>query len=229
MVLMTTMGGGPARLVVKLTDVDQSGRSILISSAIAPDPSTLDSSAPDPSAPDRQSLVLAPTCYLLRAGHRLRLAINNADFPRLWPDAGDDLLRVCTVELLLPTVYEDDGTPTSVERPPAVPASPDLQAQSRWVVTRDFVSDGIEVKLAEELTAATPQRHLVRMDREVSASLSPATPAGAVLHGASTALVRMATGETITVRTGLAISGVALRATGEIVLDGVTIWSRQWQ
>lgn len=216
-------GGRPDRLVVKLGDVDPAGRSTLIASA----------AAMRPADSDQVSLTLAPTCYLVREGHRLRVAISDADFPRLWPASGaEGLLRVTGADLTLTTVSDDEGSAVVVAPPPGDTPDPQplgLHEQSRWAVTRDFATDGIEVKLAEQLTARTHENHLLQLQREVSARVTATSPAAALLRGTSSATARMVTGETVTVRAELVITEAALRATGEVSVGGETIWSRQWR
>lgn len=219
-------GGRPNQFIVKLADVDPTGRSTLITCGSGAEP------GPEPVGISGAPLVLAPTCYLVQAGHRLRVAINGADFPRLWPEsrADGDLIRLTRVRICLPTVPDDEGTatlvpppyPGEVGRPPVI-----LHERSRWVVTRDFVSDGVEVLLGEELTARTG-RHLLEVNREISARVTPASTATARLGGESTAMVRMASGETVTVRAEFTLTEAALQATGEVSVDGVAVCSQRW-
>src|SRR5205814_473250 len=65
--------------VAKLCDVSPDGRSRLVTLGWSPDPGG------SAEASRRVEIRLRPTSHLFRAGHRIRLAVALADFPRLWP------------------------------------------------------------------------------------------------------------------------------------------------
>lgn len=84
-------------LVVKLCDLAPDGRSSLITTGWV-DPKWAQSHATDWGRVledgSRLHLSLIPTCYVVRAGHRLRVFVAGADFPRLLPSCGPGELSV---------------------------------------------------------------------------------------------------------------------------------------
>jgi hypothetical protein len=209
-------------LVVKLADVDPDGRSTLISGGIT-------------GATANQPCALEPTAYLVPAGHRLRVVIAADAFPRLWPTSTptEPALHLLALELTLPTVSAVDGSATTLPAPSAAasaPPTPNLDMVPRWDVNHDLINDAVTVTVGGQLTARTPHReHRFTHDTNVSATVARGTPGVARLHGTSTATVHPTSGETITARVELRLTGAMVTANGQVTVDGTTIFSRQWQ
>ena len=198
-----TIFGSAVSFVVKLTDVDPCGRSVLVTCGDA-----TSSSGP---------VHLTPVCHAFTAGHRIRVALNQGDFPRLWPTSGRDVLRVSGVELTLPTMAAADGAPVVIAPPAAAADSGDGEPGVRWIVTRDFVNDSLEVRLAESLTARF-ETGTLRVMRDVNAATSPI-----VLRGVSSA-----TNDRFAIAGSIELSEHGLRVTGTATKDGRAVWSRIW-
>lgn len=213
--------GVPSRLVVKLADVDRSGASTMVGTGTA-------TAASHGSGPWRVELM--PTAYRFAAGHRLRLVLAGGDFPRLWPDPGPapepDLGGV-----LLDLPLLADGTGTPCPQPPPrrdpVPAPLALHSRPRWKVGRDLVGDGVTVVLGAAGTAYTPEHeHLLTTDTELTATVARRSPAGARMHGVSTATVDG--DEHVVVRAELHVTATGVTATGTVTVEGVETVSRRW-
>jgi hypothetical protein len=217
--------------VVRLADVDQRDRSILVTAGMAPWP-------PRPPGRDAVAVVrLAPTCYAIPAGHRVRVVLGDADFPRLWPspqpERGEQLLRLTGLTLSLPVVADQQAAVTSLPAPGDLAAKNQPAAghvQPQWTITRDLISDGLTVTVGQHVTALTPDlAHQLDARHETSATVRPGAEAAALVRGTSSAIARTSTGEELTVRVDLHLTGTTVIADGRVDIDGVTAFSRRWQ
>jgi putative CocE/NonD family hydrolase len=213
-------GGAAERLVVRLTSVDADGRSLLITSGVRTD---LTGEGP-------HEIGLTPTCFDVAAGHRLRIVLGDADFPRLWP-AGDAMVQLVGVTVCLPVLTDDAGTVVDLGTPqlPSGPVPVAFRAEPRWTITEDLVRDGIEVLVGETLQALTPNRaHLIELSTDKSAAVTTGAPEAAVVHATGSTVARMGTGEVIDVRVELRMTADSLTAHGNITVDGMSLFSRSW-
>ncbi len=206
------------RLVVRLCDVDPDGRSALVASG---------------AALGCGRVVLHPVAYRVRAGHRLRIAVGDADFPRFWPLADAPTLHVETIALTLPTVAAGVGAP--VELPPA--EQPDAGAPSRgatagscWLVTREPGRDGVEVVAAVAMESDTADgRHRLERRLECRAGVRRESPEAASIRASGTQVVRLQTGERIEVTVTTRMTATALWVRGAVEIDDATVFSRVWE
>jgi uncharacterized protein len=220
------LAGGPAprRMVARLTGVDPLGRSTLIASGVLTAP------APGPV----QRVTLTPASHSFPAGHRLRVTLTDADFPRLNPLVAPVPITVAGVEVSVPMLVGDAGTPVElpgVNRPPSarMAARPDAAAGS-WTITRDLVHSGVTVDLgASTGRQVTSEGHEVTTEVEVSASVRRDAPGSAVVLGRHRAEVRASTGETVTVTATVRCTQTALWARGEVSVDGLALYGRTWE
>jgi putative CocE/NonD family hydrolase len=219
-------GPSPGRLVVRLADVDSESRSTLICAGTIP--------VPEPAG--THQVTLAPTCYRVAAGHRLRIVLGDADFPRLWPlttSPQERVLLLAAATLWLPVVADTDGKIVDLpvpDEPPGEPAPLGVRLQPQWTITRDLVKDSVEVAYGQEITAVTADReHLLELRHRTAASVAQPAPAAACAQATTSATARMATGETIDVRVAAHLTETRLIATGQVDIDGVTVFSRQWE
>jgi putative CocE/NonD family hydrolase len=134
------------RLVVKVAHVDPAGRSVLITSG-----------ALGEGAPPAAAVVLDATAFEVPAGHRIRVVVSEADFPRLWPRLGAQVPQARPVSLTLPTLR-----PSEVRRvePPEQPAHltalvAALQAgpSPSWTLQRDILTGTLTMSLSGAATA----------------------------------------------------------------------------
>ncbi|WP_042408467.1 CocE/NonD family hydrolase, partial [Streptacidiphilus carbonis] len=210
------------RLVVRLTEVDSDGRSTLITVGVL-----------CPRAPaDRYRVELRPTVHQVPAGRRLRVTLSDSDFPRLTPLPDPVELHVSRLELTVPTLSPDAGVPTELPPPPRVPVPPDSgpPAELSWTITRDLIHDGIEVAVSAATgDTGTDQGHRYRSSNSLLASVRRDAPDSAVTMGTNHAAVTMSTGETVTTTAVVRCSLTALWASGEVTVDGVTVFTRTWE
>jgi putative CocE/NonD family hydrolase len=210
----------PCQLVVRLTDVDERNRSTLVTTGV--------SGGPRPGAPVLEA-ELAATCYTIPAGHRVRVVVSGADFPRLWPIAKPGALRVRGVEARLPQVTDDAGTFATM---PAcgIAATARPRHEPSWTVTRDLIHDGVTVTIGEESAADIPDaEHCLKMRRELSATVRRDAEADTVVRGVSNATIDLAGGINIEVRVELQMTENAVSVTGRIDIDKEPVFLGRWE
>lgn len=212
-------GGGRRanRLVVRLTEVDEAGRSSLITMGVlCHDGGT------------RHLVPLRPTAYRVAKGRRLRVSLGDSDFPRLTPLPNPAPFVVLGVELSLPTLTDDDGVRTDLPRVTTAPAT--SSANVAWTIARDHLVDGIEVAYRSRPgEAASDQGQRYEIGTEFRATVCRAIPSAAVTTGSHAARATLGTGQVATATATVHCTQYRLWARGELVIDEQTIFSRVWQ
>lgn len=203
------------RLVVRLCQVDDAGRSTLVTGGVLC-PAT-------PSASHR--VVLRPVACQVPAGRRLRVAIGDADFPRLTPLVAPSSLRVVGVELAVPTVRRSAGAVVLV---PALP-EPGRNGPTGWTVTRDQVHDGVEVEVVSRAQGENPWHgYTFEAESELCASVRRAAPAASLMRGTTRATVWLGSGDRVGATATVRCTQTTLWARGEVVVDDLVVYSREW-
>ncbi|HEY1570319.1 MAG TPA: CocE/NonD family hydrolase [Pseudonocardiaceae bacterium] len=211
------------RCVAKLTEVDEHGRSVVFAHGL------VDLSAES----DTVCLRLTPSCHTVRQGHRLRLVLSDSDFPRLWPPEDRELLALRVSTLALPVV-DPERLPT-VGRPSPAPArdrgAVKFTEQPRWQISRDFHRGEVALDLAAS------QKRLYTSDgapiRErnfrATATVGDDDPAAASATMTASFHIDEPRGVETVVRASITIDATGGVATGDVVVDGRTVASRQWR
>jgi uncharacterized protein len=220
-VILSGAGTGPVgqvgRLVVRLTEVDADGRSTLISAGVA---------CPLRAGPEHV-VTLRPIVHRVGAGRRLRVAVGDADFPRLVPLVEPTPFELAGIEARIPTLAEASGTPVDV---PALRPGPDRAPNAGWRVTRDHVHGQIEVVVTGEAADQLGREgHRYGVSSELHATVRQTAPETAVTSGTQTAEVRMSTGELVTAAATVRCTQTALWARGEVTADGFVLFSKTWE
>jgi uncharacterized protein len=208
-----TLPGVTGRVVLKLADVDPAGVSTVVTGTVLA------------AVPADGVVSLDPTCYRFAAGHRLRVVVSDAAFPRVWPGPAAAPIHVRDLVLRLPC-GPDDGEPVAVERP--VPGPDWVTDTPRWEIVRDLLAGRVTVVVGDALRAELPGGHTIAQDADIRASVRRDDPAAADLHATTTAEVRLATGEQVVVRAELIVTAQLAAVTGAVSVDGVTIAVRTW-
>ena len=204
------------RLVVRLTDVHPDGRSELITAGVL---------CP-PAGGDRLLIRLRPIVAPVPAGHRLRVALGDADFPRLVPLPDPVPFAVRSVRLSVPALAEDGGSPVDL---PVLEAAPE-PAGNDLRVTRDAESGEVEVVDCERVEDTVgPGGHAYRLSSELRARVGPYAPGAAVACGTRTGEVRMSTGEVVAVSVTVRCTQTSLWATAEVTTNGSVVLARTWE
>jgi hypothetical protein len=158
------------------------------------------------------------------AGHRLRVAVGDADFPRLMPLLTPVPLEVRSVEVSVPVLRA--GIPVELPALPAVPAEPGNELR----VCRDPVSDEVEVVVTGQVPEqVSPAGHHYRLTSELRARVGPAAPEAAEAGGTQVGEVRLASGEVMTASATVRCTQTAVWARAEICTNGSVVFARTWE
>lgn len=180
----------PFDLVAKLVDVAPDGRAELVSTGWL-----------RAGGSGTHRIHLWATAWALATGHRLRLSIACADFPRAWPDATMPRLRLQQAgsSLILPVVPAGIGDPCEPPRPCPVSAaerSPwTTGGTPSWTIERDLVDDAVSVTLGGGETIRLPEGGSFELRQRATARVGAAHPEGAALEAEATIVIDLAAGE----------------------------------
>ncbi|MEN3280956.1 MAG: uncharacterized protein V7607_2096 [Solirubrobacteraceae bacterium] len=218
-IMLESVDGGGGPLVIKLADVAPDGSSRLLATGIA--------------AAAAASLVveLGAVAHRVATGHRLRLAVARADFPRLrpTPSAAQAPVSLLTgagrTRLDLPLVA-DPGEPDDPPRPALAPP-PGRRLVRRADPLFILVEDGgtARVTVGEHILATLPTD---TGDVDMNGFVTAATDGDdATLHGKASTRLRSA-GHELVVSTTLSSTLDESTVRGETRLDGAVIAARTW-
>jgi hypothetical protein len=221
---------GPLCLAAKLADVTPSGRSTLVTLG------WLDlgrgGGGREAAGPRRVTVPLRATAYRLPAGHRLRLTVAGADFPRLWPTPAPAELRVHpgASHVVLPVALPEPGAAGPAwgpPRPDRLRSPADLGAAQRWATRRDLVADLVTLEAVKEERVQLDALTRLRGRHRYTAAVASRRPDLARME--STTEIRIerpvaATRLTVTTVT----TGRRVAVTAVITVDGKPFWTRTW-
>jgi hypothetical protein len=222
----------PLCLVAKLADVAPNGRSMLVAAGWLDLARAAGGLGGESGAVRRVTVPLRATAYRVGAGHRLRLAVAGADFPRVWPTPVPGELRVQpgASHVVLPVAPAEPGAPPPAWGPlqaERLRSPADLGASQRWEIRRDLTADLVALEgVKEERVQLDP---LTRLHGRHRYSAAVASRRPDLARTESTTRIRIerpvAATELVvtTVTTG---RGVAVTAT--ITVDGKPFWTRTW-
>jgi predicted acyl esterase len=233
-----------ARCVVKVTDVDEQGRSVLVSTGTA----DLTRPASD-GAPDVVPVHLDPTCYQVAAGHRVRLVLAESDIPRLWPvgTPGRLVVRVihaagdyvglaaegyggiAATTLSLP-VCDLEGL-ANVVVPVPERLSPRAVPKDRWELARDHLRGSLRLTLAKEdrVRFADGEQDSLAMKTMVVLEVSEHDPAAARMVASGDTTAHTAAGDQVAVRASIDMKTTEATVSAEVFLNGTQFHAREWR
>lgn len=214
------------QLISRLADVDHEARSTLITSGAAS------------SAADGSIVVFDPTGYRVAAGHRLRVTLSAADFPRLWPlDQSSQqaiaAAKLSRLTLELPVLSGDDvGSPAALPGP--VRDGRDgqtliLNAHPTWTIARDIIGNGVSVVVGDRLEALTAdQSHHLQLEHHAEASVDPRQPDAAAVQATCRADVRGPLRVDLTAQVEVRLTTNTLSAKAWVVRGDEELFSGTW-
>lgn len=213
-------GSVPERLVVKLTDVSPEGSSHLITQGVTT--SLIDG--------DASEIDLCATAYQIPAGHRLRIVVSDADFPRLWPARDPLQSRPVDVALDLPVIDLESASETPMNVSPLSGSADDAPVNSpQWCISRDCITSAVEIKQGEEVESLTPNgRHHMVVGHRVTSATSPRGH-DAITHVECWATAQLDSGRTLTVEVETELSHDSLSARGRVTDEKGVIFERYWE
>lgn len=176
--------------------------------------------------------------WRFKQGHRIRLAIANADWPNVWPTPEPATSRIhhgiaLPSRLTLPIV-PDRGS----AQPPIFQPSPVERQRHRervtpptWEVVHDALSRRAQVRFREQTESQINASTVVLRDYELLTEVDADTPAQATAYGRHSSTIRRPGSETTAISTVL-IRGAAthLHVTIdlEVLVNGIQHHTRQW-
>jgi hypothetical protein len=228
-------------LVVKLCDVAPDGSSTLITTGWLRGTHRLSSEEPSPVAPGRfleYRVHLWATSYLIAAGHRLRVSVSCADFPRIWPTATNPLIRLACggaagsrVELpVIAATGAADFTPPPEPDPDVARTPLDIEAAPTWTIAHDLGTDTVTVTTGVHSMLTTPGRDgRFEIERHGRASVSRQHPGGARVEGEAKITLQTPAGSTVIVEGNLHVTQFGEHFSGRVTVDGATVFDQRWE
>jgi hypothetical protein len=231
--------GDDVQLVVKLCDVAPDGSSSLITTGWLNARHRTSHAAPEPIvAGERHEYTVAlwATAYRVAAGHRLRVSVGGADFPRIWPTRTNPTLRVFTgpgaSRISLPTA-SDAAVADFVPEP--VKAGLDryplhIDSEPRWRIERDLVTGATSVVSGARFVFDTPvPGGRIALDHVATATVRPDRPDGAKVLGETVIQATTPNGAAVEVATSTLMTTDGLSLTGTVTIDGRAVFERSWR
>jgi hypothetical protein len=232
--------GDEVHLVVKLCDVSPDGASALITSGWLKGSHRLSHEHPEPlPAGEVLAFTIRPsaTSYRIPQGHRLRLSVACADFPRIFPTPENPLIRLefggsHPAVLRLPVVSPGGVPGPALPVPdPAVNRTPlNIEGAPRYTIEHDFATRTLTVSIGGRGTLVTPERdgHL-ETDTLGRAVVQADRPAAARVEGRSVITVRTPSGSLVVAEghTWVTLSGQVM--SGRVTVDGQLLFEKQWR
>jgi uncharacterized protein len=231
-VLEVTATTAPLAVVAKLADVAPSSRSTLVTVGWLELPRDGEVGAGRAGTAERVTVALRATAYRIAAGHRLRLAIACADFPRIWPTPASAELRVHpgASHVVLPRAAADPaarGPAWGLPEPDRLRGPADLGAALQWETRRDLTADLVTLKGAkEERLQLDPLTQLYGRHR-YTAAVASRRPDLTRMESTTEIRLERPVATTVlvvtTVTTGRQVAVIAA-----ITLDDKPVWTRTW-
>jgi uncharacterized protein len=216
-------GATPFDVVAKLVDVAPDGRAELVTTGWAR------------SRGGTTAITLWATAWALAPGHRLRLSISCADFPRVWPDPAPARLRLdrARSSLRLPVAPAGIGDP--VEPPKPVPAAAaerypwTIAGAPVWTVEHDALHDGVAVTLGGGETMRLPEGGTLALRQRGTARVEAVRPDAASVKCEVTIEIASPGGEYVVVEARSRAWRDRNLYDARVTVDGQTLLDRSWQ
>jgi putative CocE/NonD family hydrolase len=221
-------------VVAKLADVAPNGRSTMIAVGWL-DLGLRDGPGPRKAVETgrryRVTIPFRATAYRIAAGHRLRLTVACADFPRIWPTAAPAELRLHLQgsHVLLPVAAPEPAAAPAWGplQPERLKSPADLGGAQRWETRRDLMADRVTLEGAKEEGVQLDGTSRLQGRHRYSATVASARPD--LVRMESTTEIRI---ERPVAATLLVVNTVTTRhqvtVTATITVDGKPFWNRTW-
>jgi putative CocE/NonD family hydrolase len=229
--------GDDVNLVVKLSDVDPSGASSLITTGWLRGTCRNSTARAEPLPHDEAIEFRIPmwaTSYSVAKGNRIRVSVSCADFPHLWPTRTNPEIRVHfgghrASSIAIPIV---PAPKQPIEGPP-IPRASILPRPASfvpiWKIDRDLVTGQVAVTTGEKNAFPLPQGGLASIDHIAVARVTPSRPEGAIVEGDTTIRVQAPVIGNLEVVTTARVTQDAISLGGRISIDGRIIFEKRWQ
>jgi hypothetical protein len=206
------------RVVMRLTDVDQAGRSTMITTCLATSLAT----------GELTPLLFWPTAYRVAAGHRLRVVVSDSAFPWLVPLTRPQAFTVVEMRLRVPILEDSDAMPIYIPPAPG-PLSGLTYAESNWAIEEVPSRDGMRFKMWDRRDYTAPQGHQIREDASSEAYVSRDAPQDVVYRGERSILAMMRSGEKVVVTARVNTTHGIMIADAEVTIGDVRAFANEWR
>jgi hypothetical protein len=208
---------GVERVVLRLTDVDPSGRSTMISTCLMT------------AAPSGEPFTLEfwPTAYRLAAGHRLRVVVSDSAFPWLVPLADPRPFTLRALALRVPCLSDPLDEPIDVPEIPR-PVSGMTFAEGSWTIDEHPGKEGLGLRMWSRRDYTAPAGHRLREDSSSEAFVTRSRPQDVVYRGDRSIVATMRSGEVIEVRARVNTTHGVMVADAEVTIGGVQAFTQNW-
>lgn len=179
--------------VAKLSDVAPDGSSTLIVDGSLNGTRRESLTDPTPLEPGmvyELRIPMIPTGWVLKKGHRVRLAVSSGDFPNLWPTPEPGTIQIFGgsrgkySRVTLPVVPARTGTPEPFLPPPVLPSSLRLSNDfPKQQISVDQIHSTVTAKASSGYSALLPDGTTFEFHSEYSCTASSLSPAEATVHG----------------------------------------------
>jgi uncharacterized protein len=217
-------GEGPFEVAAKLVDVSPTGAASLITSGWA----NVDRHG------GQVQIAMFATAYVIRAGHRLRLSVAGADFPRFWPAPTNVKFSVeighSRITLpVIPSSAEIAGEGI-VERPePESSRNPwVIKGNHEWTTATDLVKQRVSTTFGSGQSLRLPDGQIFTTSQRATASVSAARPDRASVSGKAQITFTTGQGKRVEVRTEGRVTRTRVTYEGRVTVDGETIFAKRW-
>jgi hypothetical protein len=179
---------------------------------------------------------LKPACYSVAAGHRIRLALTDADFPLLWPAGRPEELSVLAggpTRLEVPLGDPDDLAEVSPVRPTSDDGHPPRRPvpAPRWEVARDLHRGSVRVSYRRMETAPVlgdPDRFFER-EVKVRAEVDRDDPARSTMSAAESFTVETESGDQVLARSEIEMHTDEASVFAEVVINDRVAFAKNWK
>jgi putative CocE/NonD family hydrolase len=231
--------GGEAQLVVKLVDVAPDGAAHLITTGWLNARHRRSHAEPEDVVAGETREYVVPlwaTAYAVPAGHRLRVSVSGADFPRVWPAPHRQTLRIscgpgALSGITVPVAPEDvlrEFTPEpqkdGADRWPL-----HIDSEPRWSIEHDLVDGATTVVSGARFVFDTPaEGGRIELDHTGRARVRRDRPDSANVSGDTVIEASMPDGENVRISASTLVTGSGLSLTGQVTVDGRTVFEKAW-
>jgi putative CocE/NonD family hydrolase len=230
--------GDDANLVVKLCDVSPTEASTLIASGVLRASHRGSSEHPEPPAPGQlyeYRVSLWATSYELARGHRLRVSVSCADFPRIWPTPHNPRLRLFlggahASMVRIPVVHSAQESHELEPADPSVNRWPLLQGDDNWTIAHEPVRKAVAVTYDARWALSPPGgAGAIENDETITARVAADRPDGARVEASYRMRFQLPSGGEALVETQTQSTQHGLALSGRVHIDGHLIFERHWQ
>jgi hypothetical protein len=181
---------------------------------------------------------MVATSYMVARRHRIRVSISCSDFPRIFPTRTNPVIRIYSggrrgSHVRLPVVPppKNNNNHFEIRRPdPALDRTPLAVAMTpRWTIERDLASGRVSVITGSHQQSNMLGGGTLEMDHIARASVTDAHPQGAAVDGNTTITMNLPSVGKVIVKTTSWIGQDGMSLTGEISVEGKTVFEKRWR